>query len=66
MPILKHIKYLGKAIAFQSVSYYSEEDEMDVFVGIEGQTIKPSFSIPLEELNCNGKYKLTLKISKLK
>ena len=63
-PILKHIKYLGKPIAFQSVSYYSEEDEMDVFVGIEGQTIKPSFSIPLEELSSGGKYKLTIKITK--
>lgn len=37
---------------------------MDVFVGIYGKNIKPNFSIPLEELSCGGKYRLTLKITK--
>jgi hypothetical protein len=39
LPILNHIKYLGKPIRGQSISYYSEEDEMDVYVGIEGTNI---------------------------
>ena len=39
LPILNHIKYLGKPISGQSISYYSEEDEMDVYVGIEGTNI---------------------------
>lgn len=50
VPILNHIKYLGKPIANQSVSYFSEEDEMDVYVGIEGTSISSSFGIPVEEL----------------
>ena len=62
VPILEHIKYLGKSITRQSVSYYSEEDEMDVYVGIEGVNIKPDSSIALEEILVNGKYRLTLNI----
>jgi|DEB0MinimDraft_12_1074336.scaffolds.fasta_scaffold89373_2 hypothetical protein len=45
VPILNHIKYLGKPIAKQSISYFSEEDEMDVYVGIEGVNIKPNSAI---------------------
>lgn len=39
---------------------------MDVFVGIEGRTIDGKYSIPIDELSCNGKYKLTLNITKHK
>ena len=39
-----------------------EEDEMDVYVGIEGVNIKPDSSIALEEILVNGKYRLTLNI----
>jgi len=55
VPILNHIKYLGKPIARQSISYFSEEDEMDVYVGIEGVNIRPNYAISLDELASNGK-----------
>ena len=61
MAILNHIKYLGKPISGQSISYYSEEDEMDVFVGIEGTNITDQ-KIDIEEITCNGKLKLTLNV----
>lgn len=66
VPILNHIKYLGKPIANQSISYYSEEDEMDVYVGIEGVNINSQMSIPIEELKSGSTYKLTLHIKKPK
>jgi hypothetical protein len=62
VPILNHIKYLGKPITQQSISYFSEEDEMDVYVGIEGVNIPGHKSIPLEELKAGSNYKLTLNI----
>jgi len=61
LPILNHIKYLGKPISGQSISYFSEEDEMDVFVGIEGTNITDQ-KIAIEEITCNGKLKLTLNV----
>jgi len=64
VPILDHIKNLGKPIEHQSISYFSEEDELDVFVGIEGHGIKPSYGILPEELLVNGKYRLSLSIKK--
>lgn len=62
MPILNHIKYLGKPISKQSVSYFSEEDQMDVYVGIEGVSINNSKSISIDELKVDNKIKLTLNI----
>ena len=61
LPILNHIKYLGKAISGQLISYYSEEDKMDVYVGIEGTNIKDQ-KIPMEEITSNGKLKLMLNV----
>jgi hypothetical protein len=63
VPILNHIKYLGKPIAKQSISYFSEEDEMDVYVGIEGLNIRANYAISLDELQSNGKQpKLVLNV----
>jgi hypothetical protein len=62
VPILNHIKYLGKPIAKQSVSYFSEEDQMDVYVGIEGVSISSAKSISIDELKVDNKIKLTLNI----
>jgi hypothetical protein len=50
VPILNHIKYLRKPIQNQSVSYYSEEDQLNVYVGIEGVNINLSYAIPVQEL----------------
>ena len=44
------------------MSYFSEEDEMDVYVGIEGQSINAGYVIPIEELKTGSNYKLTLNI----
>lgn len=52
-PILDYIKYLGKEISKRSVSYFSEEDECDVFVGIEGESIGDNTVISIEEMG-NG------------
>ena len=63
VPILNHIKYLGKPIAGQSISYFSEEDEMDCFVGIEGQNIPSNKCMGVEEVTTSNKQlKLTLNI----
>ena len=62
VPILDHVKYLGKHVSKQSVSYFSEEDEMDVYVGIEGVNIRTDATISLDEMLVNGKYRLTLNI----
>lgn len=64
VPILDHIKKLGKPIVSHSISYYSEEDEMDVFVGIEGKSIPLDYSIPISELKIGSQFKLTLRIKK--
>lgn len=61
-PILNYIKYIGKPISGQSISYFSEEDEMDVYVGIEGANISDEKSIAMEDITCNGKLKLTLNV----
>ena len=61
MPILNHIKKMGKQISKQSLSYFNEEDDVDMFVGIEGD-IKNDCTIPLDEIMVNGKHRLTLKI----
>lgn len=61
LPILNHIKYLGKPISGQEISYWSEEDGMNVYVGIEGTNITDQ-KIAMEEITCNGKYKLTLNV----
>lgn len=52
-PILDYIKYLGKEISKQSISYFSEEDQCDVFVGIEGESIGDNTVISIEEMG-NG------------
>ena len=62
LPILEHIKYLGKPIQNQGISYFSEEDQMDVYVGIEGVNIGHDATISLEELGDVNKPKLTLNI----
>ena len=62
VPILEHIKYLGKPIQNQGISYFSEEDQMDVFVGIEGVNINQDEAISLDELGDVNKPKLTLNI----
>jgi len=63
VPILNHIKYLGKPIAGQSISYFSEDDQMDVYVGIEGQNIQSSKCLGVEEVtSANKQLKLTLNI----
>jgi hypothetical protein len=49
-PILDYIKYLGKPISKQSIYYYSEEDEIDVYVGIEGESISENYVISLEDM----------------
>ena len=61
-PILNHIKFIGKPISGQSISYFSEEDEMDVYVGIEGANISDDNSIAMEDITSNGKLKLTLNV----
>lgn len=61
-PILDYIKYLGKQIQGKSISYYSEEDVCDVFVGIEGQSIDENKVIGVDELVTKPKLKLILKI----
>lgn len=60
VPILEHIKYLRKPIKHQSVSYYSEEDQLNVYVGIEGVNINPAYAIPVQELKTGQQFKLTL------
>lgn len=60
VPILEHIKYLRKPIQHQSVSYYSEEDQLNVYVGIEGENISPGYAIPVQELRSGHQFKLTL------
>lgn len=49
-PILEYIKYLGKDISKQSISYFSEEDQCDVFVGIEGESIGDNTVISVDEM----------------
>lgn len=46
-PIVKFIKNLGKNIKGQSISYYSEKDQMDVFVGID--PINDDVKIPRQD-----------------
>ena len=61
-PILEYIKNQGKPIHNQSISYFSEEDELDVFVGIEGYSIDDTKSVALDELGTSNKVKLILKV----
>lgn len=61
-PILDYIKYLGKQISNQSISYFSEEDEVDVFIGIEGASIDEYKTIPVEEMGHGPALKLILNI----
>jgi hypothetical protein len=59
---LEHIKYLGKPIQNHGISYFSEEDQMDVYVGIEGVNIAADAHIAMEELGNDKKPKLSLTI----
>lgn len=61
-PILDYIKYLGKQISKQSISYFSEEDQCDVFVGIEGESIGENTAISTEEMGNGAQLKLILKV----
>ena len=61
-PILDYIKYLGKQIQGQSISYYSQEDECDVYVGIEGQSIDENYTIATDEVEKVKEQKLKLKL----
>lgn len=61
-PILDYIKYLGKQISNQSISYFSEEDECDVFVGIEGASIDDNKTISVDEMGNSSPLKLILNV----
>ena len=49
-PILDFIINMGKNISRKSISYYSEEDEDDVFAGIEGVSIDDTTVVSLAEM----------------
>lgn len=44
-PIIDYIKQLGKQIQNKSISYYSEKDKFDVFVGIDPLSKFSSISV---------------------
>lgn len=47
-PILQTIKTSGKPIQFKSINYFSQRDQMVVFVGVD--PIKESKTMPIKDL----------------
>lgn len=56
-PILNHIQNMGKKIVNMSISYYSDKDQMEVFVG--KHPIDPNYSIPMDDFTDKLKLKIT-------
>lgn len=56
-PILNHIQTLGKNIFSKSISYYSDKDQMEVFVG--KHPIDPHYAIPMDDFTEKLKLKIT-------
>jgi len=50
-PVIEYMKKKGQPLASKQISYYSEIDRMDVFVG--NDPIDEGFSIPFEDLEMN-------------
>ena len=57
-PILNHIKALGKSIENLSISYFSEKDQMDVWLGIYATL--GHYYIPAEDFKEKIKLKMTI------
>ena len=59
-PLMEAIKKLGKPIDHMSISYFSETDKMDVFVGID--PIGDDKKVNIHELGGHIPIKIMLKI----
>lgn len=60
--VLDYIINLGKSLEGQSISYYSEKDQMDVLVGV--YPVETSYKIPRDDFSSKLQLKMKENSSK--